>query len=157
MNENTKTAFIEAVREHRSSMYRTAWAILRRSADAEDAVSCAVEATWRHLGQLKNLDALKAYLMRCTVNAAKRELFRRRRVSSMEETDETVAEPERASPIEEMIASLGEKYRLPLLLKFSEGYNESEIAVILHLPRGTVSSRISRALKMLRDEFEREA
>ena len=54
------------------------------------------------------------------------------------------------------MSDLEEKYRLPLLLKFDEEMQEKEIAAILHIPRGTVSSRICRGLELLRKEMNRE-
>ena len=46
--------------------------------------------------------------------------------------------------------------RLPLLLKYDEEMQEKEIAAALHLPRGTVSSRIARGLEMIRKEMKEE-
>ena len=54
------------------------------------------------------------------------------------------------------VSHLEEKYRLPILLKYGENLPEKDIAAILRIPRGTVSSRINRALAMLRKELEKE-
>ncbi|MDD3412064.1 MAG: sigma factor, partial [Eubacteriales bacterium] len=66
-----KDRFARAVWEQRGALYRAALAILSSPADAEDAVSAAVEAAWKHLPGLRNPDALPAYLLRCTVNSAR--------------------------------------------------------------------------------------
>ena len=42
-------------------------------------------------------------------------------------------------------------------LRYGEDMPVEEIARALHLPRGTVSTRISRGLKMLRAQIEKEA
>lgn len=68
--------FLETVRENRYRMYRVAMSLLHSGADAEVAVSAAVENAWNHPGRLRNPDALSACLVRCTVNVAKNELRR---------------------------------------------------------------------------------
>ena len=51
---------------------------------------------------------------------------------------------------------LPEKYRLPLLLRYGEDWPLQDIARMLKLPKGTVSARLSRGLKMLRQELQEE-
>jgi len=47
------------------------------------------------------------------------------------------------------VAKLKPKYRLPIVLKYVEGLSYHEIANVLELSIGTVSSRLNRGLKML--------
>ena len=54
------------------------------------------------------------------------------------------------------ICGLEDKYRIPLILKMQERMTEREIASVLRLPRGTVSTRIGHALKILRENLEKE-
>ncbi|MDO5378346.1 MAG: sigma factor, partial [Clostridia bacterium] len=61
--------FVQAVREHREAMYRVALSMLRSKADAEDAVSEATVQAYAHLNALRSWDAVRAWLMRITVNA----------------------------------------------------------------------------------------
>ena len=148
--------FVETVQAHRHAMWRVAYSILHGEADAEDAVSCAVEATWKRLPRLRSPEALPVYLMKSVVNAARSECRKRRHVIAVETVPDRAAETA-GEDIAGYVSHLEEKYRLPVLLKFGEGLQEKDIAVILHLPRGTVSSRIARALAMLRRDMEKEA
>ena len=156
MKEDLERYFVETVRNTRHGMYRVALALLHSPADAEDAVSRAVEVAWRHLPRLRQLEALPAYLMKSAVNAAKDELRRRKKAGLPEEALSSVAAPDDGSPIAHYVSGLPEKHRIPVLLKFGENMTEKEIAITLGLPRGTVSSRISRALDMLRKEIKKE-
>ena len=156
MNDQKEEFFVETVRARRQSLYRIAFHILHAEADAEDAVSAAVENTWRHLARIRTMEAVPAYLMRSVVNAAHDELRRRKRLTSLKPMEDVLEAPEGKKGIGEYVSGLEEKYRLPLLLKFDEELQEKEIAMILHIPRGTVSSRISRALKILREEMSKE-
>jgi RNA polymerase sigma-70 factor, ECF subfamily len=46
------------------------------------------------------------------------------------------------------------KIRLPVILKYYYGYEQSEIGRLLKIPRGTVKSRISNGLKKIRKELK---
>lgn len=156
MEEQLERYFVETVRQKRRMMYHIALGLLRSDADAEDAVSQAVEAAWRHLPRLRHMEALPVYLVKSAINAAKDELRRRKKAGLSEDALDTVAAPQQGSPITHYVSSLPEKYRIPVLMKFGEDMTEKEIAAVLRLPRGTVSSRISRALTILREEIRKE-
>ncbi len=55
------------------------------------------------------------------------------------------------------IHSLDEKYRDVCILKYVHGYKEREIAGLLNLSQGTVSTRIFRAKQILREELRKES
>ena len=52
------------------------------------------------------------------------------------------------------VASLPEKYRIPIYLYYSADMQINEITEILRLPEGTVKSRMRKAKKMLKEELE---
>lgn len=156
MEYEKEQAFINAVRGRREQMYRIALGYLRNSQDAEDAVSDAVEATWKSLKRIRNADALPAYLIRCTINAARYQLRKRHRTQSAEKFTEFLAAGESGDPIINYLSGMKERDQLLLILKYQENLREKEIASILHIPRGTVSSRIITLLKRIKAELLEE-
>ena len=74
--------------------------------------SYALEAAAR----IKDKDRLPVYLMRCTVNAARAELRKRRKTEPLDDYRDTLAAPDSGSPIREYVSGLKEKYRMPLIL-----------------------------------------
>lgn len=56
--------------------------------------------------------------------------------------------------IQKLVASLPEKYKIPIYLYYSADMQISEISEILGLPEGTVKSRMRKAKKMLKEELE---
>lgn len=56
--------------------------------------------------------------------------------------------------VQKSVASLPEKYRLPIYLYYSAGMQVGGIAGILALPEGTVKSRMRKAKKLLKEELE---
>ncbi|MBQ7183461.1 MAG: sigma-70 family RNA polymerase sigma factor [Clostridia bacterium] len=156
LNAEKGQKFVEVVREKRDMLWRLAMSLLKNGADAEDAVSAGVENTWRHLYRIREDGALAAYLTRSVINAARDEIRRRGRVMSLDPFQDTLEAPPADRGIAEYIDFLEEKYRLPILLKYGENMREREIAKALRIPRGTVSSRLSRGLDILRKEMNRE-
>ena len=156
MDEEKNRRFTETVQEKRMLLFRVAYGITRSEADAEDAVSGAVETTWKHLERLQDPEALPVYLMKSTVNAARGILRKRKHTVPLETVENTLTADKRDAGIADMVAGLKEKYRLPLLLKYGEDLPEKEIAQLLHIPRGTVSSRVARGLALLRIEMKEE-
>lgn len=148
--------FVQAVEERGHGMYRVALMMLRSHADAEDAVSDAVEAAWRRLPNVRGMDALPAYLMRCVINACHATLRRRKRETAVDDLAAYLPAAAPEVPVWMYLGGLRDKYRLPLLLRYAEGMADQDIARILRVPRGTVSSRLTRGLRMLRQQIERE-
>ncbi len=56
--------------------------------------------------------------------------------------------------VQELVASLPEKYRIPIYLYYSADMQISEISGILGLPDGTVKSRMRKAKKQLKEKLE---
>ncbi len=61
---------------------------------------------------------------------------------------------EEKSVVREVVARLIEKYRIPVLLYYSSDMSVPEIAKILHIPEGTVKSRLNKARQILKEELE---
>ncbi len=148
--------FLAAVRENRDKMFRIAMSLLHAPADAEDAVSSAVESTWKHLHAIRNPEAVSAYLVRSVINTSKSELRRRKPRVPLENVEHLLVSDTGTDPLFEYICGLEEKYRLPLVLRMQEKMTDREIAAALHIPRGTVSTRINRALKILKEQMTKE-
>jgi len=53
-----------------------------------------------------------------------------------------------------MVSSLRPKQRAVVVLRYYWGFSYAEIAQILNIPIGTVKSRLWKALRTLRKEFE---
>lgn len=155
LSEKRKRLFIQAVSAKKASMYRVALLILKSSHDAEDACEDAVEITFRHLDSVRDDGAIPAYLMRCTVNACHAISKKRKKEISHEDFEAILPPVFDESPIWAYLIGLDEKYSVPIAMRFSEDMPIAQIAQALTLPQGTVSTRISRGLKLLKNQMER--
>jgi RNA polymerase sigma factor (sigma-70 family) len=155
--ERTDQWFVSSLQAHREAMFRAAMAILRRSAEAEDAVSIATINTYARLRSLKNRDSIRPYLLRATINAAYNQLRQRKHEdTAYEQMDlRDIAGPSE-TPLWMYLESLSPKLRIALQLRYGENLPLSEIGRVLDLPKGTVSARINRGLASLRRMMENE-
>lgn len=99
------------------------------------------------------------WLYRITINACIDEQRKSRRFfgladffglaeTTMKQEDK-ILRKQISNEVQAVIATLKPKFRLPILLKYSEGLSYEEIAKILDCSIGTVSSRLNRGHKML--------
>ncbi len=99
------------------------------------------------------------WLYRVTVNACLDEQRKTRRFVFLTDffgefrtgktPDEKVERRELSDEVQKAVATLKPKFRLPILLKYSEGLSYEEIAKILDCSMGTIASRLNRGHKML--------
>lgn len=151
MNQIDKQKFTELILANKTAMYRLAYGILRSKADAEDAVSETVLKAYEHLGDLKKPELFKSWIMQIVSNVSKTMLRRNSRVSLTD--DISCFEAPAVQPDTELwnvVMGLENDQREILILFYYEGFTVKEIASILHVPQGTVKSRLSRAREKLK-------
>lgn len=137
-------------------LYRVSTTMLRQLCDREDAVQAAIEKALAKYQRLRNDDAFEKWLTRILINECYAILRRRKRETLFDDVAERETTPDAMPQIYELFTSLEEKYRLPMLLYYVEGYGTEEIAHILHLPGGTVKSRLHRGRQILRSTIDLE-
>lgn len=146
----TPDEFISEVWKIRKSMLRLAISIIKTPADAEDAVQDAILAAWSKIGTLRNRAAFKTWMLRIVANTCRNELRRKRRILLTTEVRET--EPivdEDRDRLWECVCTLDEKYRVPIVLHYYDGFSIKEIASLEQKPMGTIAARMNTARKLL--------
>ena len=159
-------AYGELVHAHREIAFRVAYLITRNAADAEDAAQEGLVKAWRALGRFRAAEPLRPWLLQIVANEARN----RRRTSGRHEhlaLRVAAASPGEAAPSPEEAAvgaderrrllaaldELPEQARLVLACRYLLGLSEDETAAALGVRRGTVKSRVSRALERLRETY----
>jgi RNA polymerase sigma-70 factor (ECF subfamily) len=134
------------------SVYAVAVAVLRRAADAEDAVQDAFLRAFASLGTLRDPSRFGPWLLAIARNAA-RDHARRRPATALAE------EPAAPAPLgdasAEAWARLPEDERLVTWLKVADGRTFRDIAVLLDTSKSAVDRTWRRALERLRKEAQR--
>ena len=152
----TQEDFARRVVAMQDTLYRVSTTILPQLCDREDAVQSAVEKALRKREHLRSPDAVRPWLTRILVNECYAILRRRKRETLMDDVPQRQVEMDARPDIYQLFISLEEKYRLPMVLHYVEGYSVAEISATLHLPQGTVKSRLHRGRLLLRDALTLE-
>lgn len=149
----TREEFAAAVTQHSRVMFRAARAVLDSDADAEDAVGQAILQAWQSAGRLRDKSAVRPWLVKIAVNCAYAQRRKQGNVVYLEDVDLEPAAPEPAQTagLWEAVCALPPERRAVVTLFYYEDMTVEEIAGVLHVPPGTVKSRLSRARKQLKD------
>ena len=133
-------------------------------ADAEDLVQETLMGALT--GQFRGESSVRTWLVRILVNRAAMLRRSRSRKPSGAELDENraaahasagtspAASVEAKLDLTTMLAALSPDHRQVIVLRELEGLSYERIAEALHLPRGTVESRLHRAREELRKRFK---
>ena len=133
-------------------LYRLAQSILHQEADAQDAVQQSAVKAWAAADRIRE-GREKAYITRIVINECRNIQRHRYRIMPVEEPRGTGSLDAQDSELKAVVEALPETLRLPLLLRYMEGYSEQEAAAILRIPRNTLRARLKRARAKLRDEW----
>jgi RNA polymerase sigma-70 factor, ECF subfamily len=149
---------IEALfRHHWPLAYRAAYLVVHDAGAAEDIAQEAFLAAVRNLDRFDLRRPFGPWLHRIVVNRAiDWARMRALRPEAGGDALAAVPAPEPAEPHDELldaIRSLSPEHRAVIVLRYLLEYTPGEIARALDLPRGTVNSRLRRALDALGEEL----
>ena len=127
----TQAEFTGRVVAMQDTLYRVSCTILPQLCDREDAVQSAIEKALRKRALLRSDSALEAWLTRILINECYALLRRRKRETLFDELPpQRETAPDAHPDIYQLFTSLEEKYRLPMVLYYVEGYTVEECARI---------------------------
>jgi RNA polymerase sigma factor (sigma-70 family) len=165
--EGDVRAYEELVERHQAVAFRVAWLVMRSTPDAEEAAQDGFVKAYRNLGRFRAGEPFRPWLLAIVGNEARNRRVaagRRERLAlrAGEERPVAVAAAAEAEALaagerEELLAAVGrlpERDRLVIGARFFLELSEAETAAALGIRKGTVKSRLSRALERLRKEVE---
>jgi RNA polymerase sigma-70 factor (ECF subfamily) len=148
----------ELFRRHWVPAWRAAFAIVGRRAAADDIAQEALQSAFRALPRFDTARPFAPWLHRIVVNRALDFIRGESRLVGLDQRDNgTLDSLDEHLRDEELFAALrllDPQRRAVVGLRYWLDYSEGEIAALIELPVGTVSSRLSRALADLRSELE---
>ncbi|MEV5964433.1 RNA polymerase sigma factor [Kribbella sp. NPDC051952] len=153
-------AYGELVVLHAQVAKRTA-VFLGAGADADDVVQEAFVKAYRSLGSFREGSAFRPWLLRIVANETRNVIRSRGRRSKREELAaplDVVLDPaeeavslERRTELLAAVRALPDPMRRVVTCRYLLDLDEQETAAVLGWPRGTVKSRLHRALGRLRE------
>ena len=159
------TAIEELVQTYQSSLYRLALLITDDPAEADEVIQDAFIAACGMTGGYRGEAALKTWLTSIVVNESRnrlrkrmrqkrlkdRILFFKRLVEQPNSPERKSIQQEKKDTVWQAILELGEKHRIPIILRYYQNLPVTEIAQILEINVGTAHSRLNTARVRLRD------
>lgn len=164
-----ETALYEILmRRHNQRLYRTARAILRDDAEAEDVMQDAYVRAYQNLASFEGRAKFATWLTRIAVHEALSRSRRRLRIQppdaaehangdAMESFPSSIRSPEQqaydrelAAVLEKAVLALSEEHRLVFMLRDVEGLSTEDTAQCLSLTEENVKVRLHRARARLR-------
>jgi RNA polymerase sigma-70 factor (ECF subfamily) len=159
------------MRRYNQRLYRTARAILRDDAQAEDVLQDTYVRAYEHLRQFEGRAKFSTWLTRIAVNESLARLRQRNRFDEetymaedagdrMDHFTSPVASPEQQAfgtemrhLIEEAVEKLPENYRLVFMLRHVEDLSTAETAEVLAIEEDNVKVRLHRARNLLQQSI----
>ena len=153
---------------HLHAMLQTAAALVGAS-DAEDATQEAILRAWRAWDTLRDVAAVRGWLLRITVHICQdwqRGRFGTRRMRTVPLLDDDAlpladlgadpgaSDPTGALDLRAAINTLPYDLRVVVALRYYAAMDATEVGELLGLPAPTVRTRLRRALKLLRDRLD---
>jgi RNA polymerase sigma factor (sigma-70 family) len=164
VSKRDEVAFEVLLRRHGPMVYAVCLRVLHHKQDAEDAFqatflvlahkAAAVSPRSKLAGWLHGV-AHKTALKARSRAYHRSEVEKRVPVRSPDEMNTDLHATEVEAVLDQEIAGLPERYRLPIILCDLEGRLRAEVAGMLRCSEGTLSSRLTRGRRMLADRLHR--
>jgi RNA polymerase sigma-70 factor (ECF subfamily) len=163
-------AVARLVQRYQDVAFRVAFLIAGDAEEAKDAAQSAFIKAYFALSRFRREEPFRPWLLRIVANEAKnrRAAVSRRPIASLDAVDapsfpSTERSPEEIALSEDErreltahLDALDERDRTVIVFRYFADLSEEEMAVALGIPKGTVKSRLSRAMTKLRTRINAE-
>jgi RNA polymerase sigma factor (sigma-70 family) len=162
--QRDEAAFEALVRRHGPTVLGACRRVLRDAHAADDAFQATFLVLAKKAGALERPAALGPWLYGVAVRTAlkaragaarRRALERKAATAEAVAADDGLVWRELRPLLDEAVARLPDKYRVPFVLHHLEGRTVDDVAGRLGCPRGTVAARLARARERLRSRLVR--
>ena len=154
--------FGHLVHEHQGLVFSIAYHCLGDRAVAEEVAQDVFLELYRNLAAMESASHVVNWLRRVATHRSIDEA-RRRKLRPQTPLDKVrepaspsdIRDPLRSDLLRQLVATLPEKARMVVILRFQEEMELAEIAAAMDIPLGTVKSQLQRALTLLREKLAR--
>jgi len=160
------------VQQYQAGVFRLALSVLVDPLEANEAAQDTFIAALRALGNYQDKSTFKAWLYTIALNTSRSRLRKRKAAQRLRNTlqalfkiqaqktptaEDAVIQNEKEAALWSAMEKLGEKHRIPIVLRYFQDLSTAEIAEILQINEGTVFSRLHNGRERLRVELEKQA
>lgn len=153
-------AFLKLFQQHEEDIYRMAFIYVKNQEDALDVVQEVAYRSFKNIKTLQKPEFFKTWLMKITTNTAINLLKKNNKTVSLDqELVEKITEENEDLPLtltlHDLIENLLAEEKSVVLLRFYKNHTFKEIAELMDIPLSTAKSILYRALRKLRNEYEK--
>ena len=164
-NKDKLKTFEELAIPHLNFIYRSAYRLCGKRSDADDLSQETFRLAFENFDQLREHNKIKSWLFIILRNVYLKQIKRKKtyvdiniylasyNLQDFKSIGKEYFDKILNGEVQTALNKLPEKYKTPLILTYIAGYSYKEIADMLHLPIGTVMSRISRGKVFIKKEI----
>ncbi|HEX4228448.1 MAG TPA: sigma-70 family RNA polymerase sigma factor [Bryobacteraceae bacterium] len=150
-------AFAEVLDQNKAMVFSIAWHFFRDRVLAEELAQDVFLRLYRSWNSMESREHIECWLRKTMTHRCIDEIRHRKRQPhiSLEDAEEPgtferFQDPMLAGYLERMVASLPEKQRMLVILRYQEGLEPDEISKLLGMKSSTVRTMLGRAIALLR-------
>ena len=163
--QGDEAAIAQFIGAYQHNVFRLALSVLNDPDEANEVAQDTFVAALRALKFYRKTSSLKAWLYTIALNISRSRLRKRKTIERLQSTlttifqiqsqnspspEAAVIENEEDAVLWKTLQKLGEKQRIPIVLRYYHDLSVAEIAQILNVKEGTVHSRLSIGRERLR-------
>lgn len=168
--QGDEAAIAQLVQQYQLGVFRLTLSILNDPGEANEATQDTFIAALGSLKSYQERTSFKAWLYKIALNISRSRLRKRNALERLKQTltaiykvhgqhapspEDVIIGDEEDHAIWQALDKLGEKHRIPLVLRYYHELSIAEITEILNIKEGTIHSRLSIGRDRLRTELER--
>lgn len=155
-DKSVYAAVQQRLRPIESSLYLSAYCILKNKEDAEDAVQETIYRALEKNGQIRDWDAFRRWIAKVLIHESYKIYHKRKRLLYTDDWEAFFSPTVDKSDIEffSIVSNLKKAEKSVMILRFYYDLSIEEISRVLMLPVSTVKSRLYRTIKKIKSEWE---
>ena len=167
-----EAAIERLIYQYQNAVFRLTLSVLNDPTEANEATQDTFIAALAALESYREHSSFKSWLYTIALNISRNRLRKRRTIERLNQTlqaifrvqvqktaspEELVIRSEKDADLWRALSCLGEKQRIPIILRYFHELSTAEIAEVLQINEGTVHSRLHVGRERLRAELEKQA
>jgi len=160
------------ISQYQNGVFRLALSVLNDRVEANEVAQDTFIAALAGLESYQEHSTFKAWLYTIALNISRNRLRKRKTIARLNSSlqaifrvqiqkaqspEEIVIQNEKDAALWKALKKLGEKQRIPIVLRYFHDLSSAEIAEILKISEGTVHSRLHTGRERLRIELEQRS
>jgi RNA polymerase sigma-70 factor (ECF subfamily) len=149
--------------EYKNPVYRFCRSLTYSKEDAEDLFQETFLKVLQQPSKVNFIGSVQSFLFSTALylwKSQKRKYARRSRIAPVKPLDETVKnsanveedyiQQEEIRTVRQLVESLPDKFKIPVIMYYTAELSVSDIAKAMHIPTGTVKSRLFKARNLIK-------